>query len=190
MKKEEDDRKIIWLRFPYLGKKSETLLTSLKRKKKRCLKEDVKFITSYNTKKMAMFCPVKDKIKTTQKANIICDIQCPACKEHYIGKTDRCFVTLLDEHGNRHDQPTLQHLVNCQQFLQELSILNFPISDNNILEVELNSHIKNAVHNSSKILDYNNNWSQLCFLEAFYIKTLKLKFNAGLKASKEQQLFK
>ena len=115
--KEEDDRKIIWLRFPYLEKKSETLLTSLRRKKKRCLKEDVKFITSYNTKKMAMFCPVKDKIKTTQKANIICDIQCPACKEHYIGKTDRCFVTRLDEHGSRHDQPTFQHLVNWQQFL-------------------------------------------------------------------------
>ena len=188
--KEEDNRKIIWLRFPYLGKKGETLLTSLKRKMKRCLKEDVKFITSYNTKKMAMFCSAKDKIKTPQKANIIYDIQCPACKEHYIGKTDRCFVTRLDEHGSRHDQPMFQHLVNCQQFLEELSILNLPISDNNIPEVELNSHIMNAVHNNSKVLDYNNNWSQLCFLEAFYIKTLKPKINAGLKASKELQLFK
>ena len=188
--KEEDNRKIIWSRFPYLGKKGETLLTSLKRKMKRCLKEDVKFITSYNTKKMAMFCSAKDKIKTHQKANIIYDIQCPACKEHYIGKTDRCFVTRLDEHGSRHDQPMFQHLVNCQQFLEELSILNLPISDNNIPEVELNSHIMNAVHNNSKVLDYNNNWSQLCFLEAFYIKTLKPKINAGLKASKELQLFK
>ena len=96
--KEEDNRKIIWLRFPYLGKNCETLLTSLKRKMKRCLKEDVKFINSYNTKKMAMFCSAKDKIKTTQKANKIYDIQCPAYKEHYIGKTDRCFVTRLDEH--------------------------------------------------------------------------------------------
>ena len=69
--KEEDNRKIIWSRFPYLGKKGETLLTSLKRKMKRCLKKDVKFITSYNTKKMAMFCSAKEKIKTTQKANII-----------------------------------------------------------------------------------------------------------------------
>ena len=47
---------------------------------------------------MAMFCSAKDKIKTHQKANIIHDIQCPACKKHYIGKTDRCFVTRLDEH--------------------------------------------------------------------------------------------
>ena len=69
--KEEGNRKIIWLRFPYLGKKGETLLTPLKRKMKRCLKKDVKFITSYNTKKMAMFCSAKEKIKTIQKANII-----------------------------------------------------------------------------------------------------------------------
>ena len=31
--KEENNRKIIWLQFPYLGKKDETLLTSLTQKK-------------------------------------------------------------------------------------------------------------------------------------------------------------
>ena len=67
----------------------------------------------------------KDKVKTTQKANIIYDIQCPACKEHYIGKTSRCFVTRIDEHGSRHDQAMFQHLANCQQFLEELSIINY-----------------------------------------------------------------
>ena len=66
------------------------------------------------------------------------------------------FVTRLDEHGSRHDQPMFQHLVNCQQFLEELSILNLSISDN-IPEVPLNSHIMNEVHNNSKILNYNNN---------------------------------
>ena len=83
-----------------------------------------------------------------------------------------------------------QHLVNCQQFLEELSILNLPISDNNFPEVELNSHIMNTLHNNLKVLGYNNNWSQLCFLEAFYIKNLKPKIIASLKASKELQLFK
>ena len=76
---------------------------------KRCLKEDVKFITSFNTKKMAMLCSAKCKVKNTQKASIVFDIQCPACKEHCIGKTDRYFVTRLDEHGSRHDQPIFQH---------------------------------------------------------------------------------
>ena len=61
---------------------------------KRCLKEDVKFITSYNTKKMAMFCLAKDKIKITQKANIIYDIQCPACKEHDIGVLLPAFMNM------------------------------------------------------------------------------------------------
>ena len=139
---------------------------------------------------MAMICLAKDKIKTTQKANIFYDIQCRACKEHYLGKSDQFFVTRLDEHGSRHDQPMFQYLVNCQQFLEELSILNLSISDNNLPEVELNSNIMNAMHDNSKILDYNNNWSQLCFLEDFYIKTLKPKINAGLKVSKELQLFK
>ena len=40
---------------------------------KRRLKEDKKFITPYNMKKMAMFPSAKEKIKTTQKANIIYD---------------------------------------------------------------------------------------------------------------------
>ena len=61
---------------------------------------------------MAMFCSEKEKVKTTQKANMIYDIQCPACKERHIGKTNSCFVTCLDEHGSRHGQPMFQHLVN------------------------------------------------------------------------------
>ena len=47
-----------------------------------------------------MFCSAKDKLKTIQKANIVYDIQCPACKQHYIGKTDQCFANHLDEHGS------------------------------------------------------------------------------------------
>ena len=65
----------------------------------------------------------------------------------------------------------LQHLVNSQQFQEELSILilNLPISDNNIPEVELNSHIMNAVHHNLKILDYKC-WDQLCFWRLFILK--------------------
>ena len=83
-----------------------------------------------------MFRSAKDKVKITQKAKLIYDIPCPALKEYYIGKTDRCFVTQLDEHGSRHDKPLFQHLVNCQQFIEEISILNLAISDNNIPQVD------------------------------------------------------
>ena len=152
------------------------------------LKRKCKIYYFLQYKKNGNVFSAKSKVKTTQKANIIYDIQCPACK--YLGKTDWCFITLLDEHRSRHDQPMFQHLVNCQKFLERWSILYLSISDNNISENELNWHVMNAIHCSSTILDYNNNWFQFCFLEAFYIKTLKPKINAGLKVSKELQLFK
>ena len=44
--KEEENRKKRWLRFPYLGKKDEILLTSLQGKMKRFLKEYAKYTTS------------------------------------------------------------------------------------------------------------------------------------------------
>ena len=71
-----------------------------------------------------------------------------------------------------------RNLVNCQQYKEELSILNLPISDNNNLGNELNS------------LRYTNNSSQLCLLKAFFIKTLKRKMNTDLKTSKQLQIFK
>ena len=51
-------------------------------------------------------------------------------------------------------------------------------------------HIRNAVLNNYKIIDTCANWSQLLFLEAFYIKNLNPAINKGLKASKELVLFK
>ena len=58
-----------------------------------------------------------------------------------------------------------------------------------IIEINSKQHIYNAVMNNSTIVDTNTNWSQLCFLEAFYIKRFSPQINNGLKASKELQLF-
>ena len=44
--------------------------------------------------------------------------------------------------------------------------------------------------NNCHIIDGNNNWSQLSFLEALYIKILEPEINDGLKVSKELDLFK
>ena len=121
-------------------------------------------------RKWQCFAQQKTKLKPIKKANIVYVIQCPVCKKHYIGKTDRCFVTRIDERGSRHDQPTFQHLVNCQQFIEEFCILNLPISYINIPEIELNSHITNAEHHSSKILDYNNISSSYVFWRLFILK--------------------
>ena len=57
-----------------------------------------------------------------------------------------------------YDQPLFQDLVNCQQFLKELSTLNVPIFNSNFVETELNFHILIAVRHNSKIVDYSNNF--------------------------------
>ena len=44
--------------------------------------------------------------------------------------------------------------------------------------------------NNYHIIYKNNNWSQLSFLEALYIKILEPEINDGLKVSKELDLFK
>ena len=50
-------------------------------------------------------------------------------------------------------------------------------------------HILSAVSQNHEILDFNYNWSQLLFLEAYYIKKHDPVINHGLKASKELLLF-
>ena len=88
---QKDDESVIkiWIRLPYLGNKGEELVKTCIHKLKRCFKTNVKFVSSYDTKKCAMFCSVKDKIPTHQKSNVIYTIKCLGCGEDYIGKTDR-----------------------------------------------------------------------------------------------------
>ena len=51
-------------------------------------------------------------------------------------------------------------------------------------------HLHNAVTENTKIIDHNNNWAFLQYLEAYYVKPMSPEINIGLKASKELQLFK
>ena len=67
----KDDRKVIWINLPYLGKKGEQLTNSLIRKLKRSFKENIKFKTVYKTNKLSMFCNTKDSISAEQKSNVI-----------------------------------------------------------------------------------------------------------------------
>ena len=60
-------------------------------------------------------------------------------------------------------------------------------TDTTIVIKEL--HLHNAVITNVKVLDKNDKWGQLQFIEAYYIKKLAPELNFGLKASKELQLF-
>ena len=52
-------------------------------------------------------------------------------------------------------------------------------------DISLTSHIFNAVLQNHELLDSNRHWSQLAFIEAYYIKNHDPIINHGLKASKE-----
>ena len=82
-----------------------------------------------------------------------------------------------------------QHLKHCNEFYELTNMFNLFQLFGESHEINHKEHTLNAVLNNAKILDTNDNWSQLAFLEAFYIKKLRPKINDGLKASKELQLF-
>ena len=82
-----------------------------------------------------------------------------------------------------------QHLQHCEKFLETMTLYQLPDIDTDVSTVSLQAHIASAVSDNWKILDFNTNWIELCFLESLYIKRLKPKINEGLKASKELLLF-
>ena len=82
-----------------------------------------------------------------------------------------------------------RHLRSCSYF-QELGQLYSLPCDDETVNIDIKENTTNAVLNNCRIIDQNNNWSQLSLLEAYYIKTLKREINDGLKASKELDLFK
>ena len=79
IKNNKDDRKVIWINLPYLGKTGEQLTNLLVRNLKRSFQENVKFKTIYKTKKLSMFYNTKDSISVEQKSNVIYRITCPCC---------------------------------------------------------------------------------------------------------------
>ena len=104
VEKEKYDRKVIWIRLPYLGNIGNNMRKNCFKKVQKCLKENVPFITCYETKKTAIFCSAENSIPIHQKANVIYKVSCPGCHEDYVGKTDWNLVTRLNEHASREDQ--------------------------------------------------------------------------------------
>ena len=121
----KDDRKVIWINLPYLGKKSEQLTNWRIRKLKKSFKENVKLKTIYKTNKLSMFCNNKDNIPAEQKSNVIIALHALVIQK-YVGKTDRNLITSPDEHGAKVDQPMFQHLSNCSAFNGHIMLFTLP----------------------------------------------------------------
>ena len=82
------------------------------------------------------------------------------------------------------------HLLNCHAFHDYISFFGLPVNNEELhFTIDLKEHIKTAVLGNYCIVDSIDSWSQLSFLEAYYIKHLSPTINKGLKASRELQLF-
>ena len=94
-------------------------------------------------------------------------------------------LTRLLEHGTRNNQLRFQHLSQCEPFHEYVNF--FTIDASNLVDTK--EHIEKSILYNYFIVDYNRNWSQLLYLEAYYVKKLSPFINKGLKASRELQLF-
>ena len=59
-----------------------------------------------------------------------------------------------------------------------------------LIVVSKELHLHYDITENTEIIDYNDNWTNLQYLEAYYIKTISPEINIWLKVSKELQLFK
>ena len=143
---------------------------------------------------MSFYCNIKGKVSHDQRNHVIYKIKCPAIIKSsgcYIGQTERCLTTRINEYGTKETEPMFKHLPECESFkdccwLYSRSSLFIEDEQD---DISLTSHIFNAVSQNHEILDRNRNWSQLAFLEVYYIKNHDPIINLGLKASKELSLF-
>ena len=113
---ENNDIPEIIFRLPYAGKVGEQLLKRSLKKVKSDLNSNVKFRVLCDTKLMSFYCNIKDKIPHDQRNHVIYKIMFPGCNGCYIGKTERCLITRINEHGTKETEPMFKHLPECESF--------------------------------------------------------------------------
>ena len=92
---------------------------------------------------------------------------------------------------NMEHEAMFKHLSECEMFKETYNLYALPSlhNESNPSEISLTSHILSSALQNHEILDFNYNWSQRLFLEAYYIKKHDPVINHGLKATKELLLF-
>ena len=61
----------IWIRIPYVGNRGENMIKSWTSKIQRFLTKPVKFIVSYDTKRISFFVLNKDKVPPLSRSNLV-----------------------------------------------------------------------------------------------------------------------
>ena len=102
-------------------------------------------------------------------------------------------MTRVNEHETyRKDQNTAiyKHLTSCEHYKEIIALLGIPCENTKAIIINSSQHLIETAKNSIKLLMRNDDWRQLCFLEALYIRRSCAELNYGIKATKELQLFK
>ena len=133
------------------------------------------------------FVSCRDKTSKEFQSSIVYRFSRPGCSKSYIGKTDRCLYTRLNEHAktDKHSE-IYKHINDCEHFTYTTNLLKLSIdeSDTN----ERSDLIYFLLHNST-ILDKAKHWSDLLSKKALAIHRHKPELNHGIKASPELIVF-
>ena len=96
----------------------------------------------------------------------------------------------MKEQGSRDYEPMYKHLIACTYFHEICDVLSLGRIFDSGEATNNEQQIYNAVLNNCEVVHRYSRWSQLCYLEAYYIKLIDPKINCGIRASKELSLFK
>ncbi len=177
----------IWIKLPFIGKKGNFLIRNCTRKISRLLKRPVKFVNHWDVVESNTFTSQKDPTPKPYKSSVVYKFVCPGCNASYIGKTDRCLYTRINEHAKSDKSEIYNHVHACEHFQHVLSLLNLP---SNLLDVNYTISVIDLIFNNCYIIDRSNNWSLLLFKEAYHIRRCDPPLNHGARASKELTIFR
>ena len=168
----KDNRQLpkVYIRLPYIGKRGTDLIRNFRTKMLRFLNTPCNIIVYWDIMTTSCFVSCKDKTPKEIQSFIVYKF-CPGCSKSYIGKTDRCLYTKLNEHVTT-DKSSKVHKLNIDEFdtKEQFDLTLF------------------LLHNSI-ILDKAKHWSVLLFKEALAIHRQKPELNHGIKASRELAVF-
>jgi predicted RNA-binding Zn-ribbon protein involved in translation (DUF1610 family) len=134
----------------------------------------------------AAFVSCKDKTPKEFQSSVVYKFSCPGCGKTYIGKTDRCLYTRLNEHAiTDKNSEIYKHINTCEQFNYLTNLLQLNIDEPNTDQFNLTAFLLN----NCNIIDRAKHWSNLLFKEALAIHRQKPELNHGTKASRELSVF-
>ena len=147
----------------------------------------MKFVNHWDVVESNTFTSQKDPTPKPYKSSVVYKFVCPGCNASYIGKTDRCLYTRINEHAKSDKSEIYNHVHAREHFQHVLSLLNLP---SNLLDVKYIISVIDLIFNNCYIIDRSNNWSLLLFKEAYHIRRCDPPLNHGARASKELTIFR